>query len=382
MDEEVVISSTGAPATCATSSTDPREFLLNGGTLEDLKARYHVQARPHGVYPNLVSLKYNQVESPMGEPIVQRCRGIVLDRDDDWRAISRPFDKFFNYGEGHAAPIDWSTAVVQEKLDGSLMSVYHYDGAWHVASSGTPDAGGDVNGSDFTFADLFWQVFEEKGYALPADEDTTYMFELMTRWNRVVVPHAENRLVLIGIRNRDTGAEDSVYAPSNITWDIVKSFPLHTATDIERTFQTLDPLKQEGYVVVDSAFRRVKVKHPGYVAIHHMRDGFGPKRALEIVRTGESSELLTHFPEWKPDVDRIRFEFDGLVEELEATYERIKAAETQKAFALEATKTRCSAALFQLRAGKVASVREALAGMRINALADLLRLRDVGVTGE
>lgn len=355
----------------------PREFLLNGGTLEQLESKYAIKSRRHGTYPNLVSLKYHQVESPMGDPLVQQCRGIVLDQDDDWRVASRPFDKFFNYGEGHAAHVDWMTAKVQEKLDGSLMSLYFYDGAWQVASSGTPDAGGDVNGNQLTFAELFWQTWEELGYSLPAIEDNTYMFELMTRWNRVVVPHEKSRLVLIGIRDRNTGDEECVHAPSNIAWERVKAFPLQTAEDIEQTFATIDPLKQEGYVVVDSAFHRVKVKHPGYVAIHHMRDGFGPKRALEIVRSGETSELLVHFPEWANDVNEIRWKFDSLVGELETAYEQIKDIPSQKDFAIAATKTRCSSALFSVRAGKSPTVRQHLAGVRINSLMELLGLRDL-----
>ena len=33
---------------------------------------------------------------------------------------------------------------MQEKLDGSLCVAYYYQGDWHVATTGTPDAGGPV----------------------------------------------------------------------------------------------------------------------------------------------------------------------------------------------------------------------------------------------
>ena len=93
------------------------------------------------MYPNLVLFKYDQVNSPMDNPVVQECRGIILDEADDWRVIARPFTKFYNYGEPNAASIDWTTARVQEKVDGSLCAFYHYKGDWHVATTGTPDAG-------------------------------------------------------------------------------------------------------------------------------------------------------------------------------------------------------------------------------------------------
>ncbi len=109
-------------------------------------ANYAIKVVAHRQYPHLISLKYSQIDSPMGEKIVQQCRGIVLDRSQDWAIVSYPYDKFFNYGEGHRATVNWSTARVYEKLDGSLMTLYFYEGAWHVQSSGTPDAGGEVGG--------------------------------------------------------------------------------------------------------------------------------------------------------------------------------------------------------------------------------------------
>lgn len=60
----------------------------------------------------------------MKEPIVQECRGLILDEAEGWRVVCMPYKKFFNFGEDCCADIDWSTAKVQEKLDGSLISLY------------------------------------------------------------------------------------------------------------------------------------------------------------------------------------------------------------------------------------------------------------------
>lgn len=357
----------------------PQAFLLNGGSLAQLAERYAIKHQRHAKYQNLVQLKYDQINSPMGEPLVQQCRGLILDEANDWHIVARPFDKFFNYGEGHAKPIDWSTARVQEKLDGSLMILYHYDGQWHVASSGMPDARGEVNGCSFTFSDLFWRVWREKGYDLPRDPHvhTTFMFELMTPYNRVVVRHAANDLKLIGVRENADGIEYPAATQTAYNWRAVNEFGLSSLDDVMSTFAIMDPLAQEGYVVVDGLFNRVKVKHPGYVAIHHMRDGFGVRRVLEVIRSGETTELLTHFPEWQPAFDKVQSRYDELVKHLELEYDRLKDIPEQKAFALEAVKTRNSAALFQLRKGTVKSVRESLANMTIDKLMEQLRVKDI-----
>lgn len=359
-----------------------QDRLRAGATLEDLTREFHLLIKRSVERQNLVLLKYHQIESPMTEPLVQQCRGLILDEANNWEVVARPFDKFFNLGEPHAAPVDWNTARCLEKLDGSLMQLYWYDGQWHVASSGTPDASGNVNGSDETFADLFWRVWREKGYRLPDDiggieaRDQVFLFELMTPLNRVVVRHDSNRLVLIGVRDR-SGQEEHPFLWVD-AYDVVQNLDSSaTPESLAKSFESIDPLKQEGYVVVDDDFRRVKVKHPGYVALHQLRDGMSPRRILEVVRGNESSEVLTYFPEWTEAFASVREVFDGLVAELEQAYTRIKDEPVQKAFAAEALKTRHSGALFSVRNGKSASIRQHLATVPIRGLADLLRLEEV-----
>lgn len=350
---------------------------LAENSLSDLQRQYGVKHRRHTKHPNLVLLKYDQIASPMGEPLVRECRGIVLDEAKEWAVVARALDKFFNHGEGHAAEIDWSTARVQEKMDGSLCMLYHYADEWHVATTGTPDGCGDVNRSGMIFADLFWETFRAQGLELPLTT-TVLVFELTSPYNRIVVRHLTPRLTLLAIRSSVDWAEVPVRALAHIL-PAVQEHPLTTLEDVLGTFQSLDPLNTEGYVIVDAAFNRIKVKHPGYVALHHMKgNGLGPtdKRLLEVIRSGESPELLAAFPEWAPDVERIRSAYDGLCLELANAYAEWKDIPVQKDFALKATTTRCSGALFSVRAGKVAGVTEFLRKMRIEALVQILGLKD------
>ena len=78
-----------------------QKYLREQG-LESLKAEFKISDRRHQEFNNLVCLKYSQIESPMAAKIVQQCRGIILDEAHDWAIVSYPYDKFFNYGEGHA----------------------------------------------------------------------------------------------------------------------------------------------------------------------------------------------------------------------------------------------------------------------------------------
>lgn len=362
-------------------------------TYDELLAKYAIKHRRHGIHKNLVLLKYHQTESPFAEQLVRECRGIVLDEADNWEVVSRAFDKFFNHGEGHAADIDWSTARVQEKLDGSLTCVFAYKGAWHVATSGTPDAAGDVNGVG-TFAEYFWKTFDEYGnpFVMPAPyiepvDGTCFFFELMGPANRVVVVHDRPHLALLGGRlswdqEMTIDMASAFLRATGCSVPTVRSFPLQSFEEVAKTFETMSPLSQEGYVVVDAAFRRVKVKHPGYVALHHMKGGMTKKAFVQVARSGEVSEVLAAFPEFKPLLEDARSRVDAFVAEIAADYERLKDIAEQKAFAIEAVKTRCSGALFAVRAKKASSVREFVANMRIENLMQLLGYKSEEVAEE
>lgn len=356
-----------------------QQYLRDGGTLEDLERDLGITAKRHRAYNNLVLLKYNQIESPMANPIVQECRGIILDESDNWKVIARAFDKFFNYGEGHAAQIDWSTARVQEKVDGSLCLLFYYNWEWHVATTGTPDAGGNVNNSGKQFSEYFWETFKKLTSlsTLPCSMLETsycYILELTGPLNRVVVPHMESSLTLLGARTTTFWEEvhPSIVADSFPGIPVVKEFPLQSIEDVIQTFETMSPLSQEGYVIVDEQFRRIKVKHPGYVALHHAKDGMTTKAFVEITRTGEASETIAAFPEFKPLLDDAQERYNKLLAEIEADYLAHKDIKEQKDFALAVKNSRCSGALFNLRAGKVKSIREYLAKCHIDTMMRLL----------
>lgn len=348
------------------SELETVRFLREHG-LTALTDRYKITVKRHQSCESLVFLKYGRIDSPMGEPIVQECRGLILDEADGWRVVSYPFLKFFNSHEGYAAPIDWNTARVCEKLDGSLITIYWYRGCWMVATNGTPDGSGPAPGSGGNFRQLFWHTWNCD--RLPDDTDCCYMFELMTPWNRVIVPHGEARVALIGVRNRVTLQElEPEPIAERYGWQCAKSFPLRTIDECLAAAQALDPMECEGYVVRDAAFNRIKVKCPQYVALAHMKDGLSERRMLELIRVNESDEFLSYFPEYRELHDRIRVRFNDLADGLEADYARLRHIVDQKAFALEAVKTRCSSALFAVRKGSATDVRDFLRSCTRQAL--------------
>lgn len=353
-----------------------QKYLRSGKTLDILKDELGIKASRHSHYPNLVLFKYSQIDSPRNHPIVNECRGIILDEGKNWDVVSFPFLRFFNLEEGHAADIDWETSVVQEKLDGSLIVIYHYNGKWEVSTSGGVDAGGSVGVTSRTFREYFWDTARDTlpvNWLENARKDHCYMFELMGPDNRIVVYHSEPHLKLLGCRNLKTLQEIPVKEAVKHFYGVepVREFQLSSVDEIISTFETLSPTSQEGYVVVDASFNRIKIKNPAYVAIHHAKDGLSTKAFVEIARTGEVWEIIAHFPEYEEPLNETQQRFSGLVKRLEDAYAEIADIENQKEFAL-ANKCEVPGALFALRSGKVASIREFLCNMHIDKIMRLL----------
>lgn len=346
--------------------------------LKELESKYAISSKRHSKYPELILFKYNQIESDFKEKIVCESRGIILLSNDNWNIVSYPFDKFFNNDESLAATIDWSTAVVQEKCDGSLMTLYHYNNEWLVSSSGSPCATGQVNDSNHSFATLFWNTFHSMGAKLPANKNFCYMFELTSQLNRVVVVHNKPKLTLIGARDLISGEEFPIEMISNDYLNIqkVKTYNLDSLQDIIKTFDNSNPLESEGYIVVDAMFNRQKIKDPKYIQLHRAKDGFSTRAFVELAKMGEVSEFVSAFPEFKDRLDVIKVKYEELLTSVESNYNTIKHIETQKEFAFAALKFKGSSAMFAVRAGKFNSFKQFFAKINTDSLIEMLELKN------
>lgn len=329
---------------------------------------------------DLVSLKYNQIESPMHLPIVQECRGMVVDVANA-RVLAHPYNKFWNYSDVPAAVIDWETARVLEKLDGSLMILYWDPNIdeWAVASSGTPRGSGTFGSNEAeTFGQAFWRTFEALGMRRPTQDHVCYMFEFCDTPNRIVVKHEKPRIVLHGARNMATGeecnADDLTWFGEQHNWEVVKSFPISSIGECLAAADALDPIACEGFIVVDAQFNRVKIKSPRYVVLHHMKGEATLRRSIELWQSGESAELLSHFPEMAPQILPVHERLDTIA--VRAAYGAQVAMATttsRKEYALAVKDKPWSSVAFKLY-GKTASVNDAHRIMREATLPALERM--------
>lgn len=313
-----------------------QKFLRSGRSRAELQDVFGINSKQHPAYPQLVLFKYSQIDSPFSEEIVRECRGIILDSSDNWKVVCWSFSKFFNNSERLAAKIDWQSAEVQEKKDGSLCQLFYYDNRWNVATSGTPDASGSIDDYGITFAETFWAVAKNQGIKFQyLDSSCCYSFELCTPFNRVVVDHKTSAIYSIGSRNLNTLKECGQLHPSLGALPVPK-YSLRNIEECLKAAEALDPLKQEGFVVVDRYYNRIKIKSPAYVMLHHAKDQLSVRKMVDIIRFGEYSEFATaiqSIPELSKLFDDVKLQYDCVVVTATEYYNKFKDIKDQKEFA-------------------------------------------------
>lgn len=271
---------------------------------------------------SLALFKY-KIDADFSNPLVQEARGIILNLKRNCVA-AWPFRKFGNYGESYADKIDWSSARVQEKLDGSIMKLYYLYGRWELATNGTIDAMTVSNQQGYNFGEMGYKTLYEQGLDYDKlNKNYTYIFELTSPNNQIVVPYKETTMWHIGTRNNITGKELIV----DIGMPKPKEYPLYSLDDCIAFAKTFSASEHEGFVVVDKNWNRVKVKSPDYIAAHHLKNNaiLTPRKIIDLILEGEVEEYLNYFPEAQLKFDSYMAAMDQIKVEISAYCDAIAA---------------------------------------------------------
>ena len=250
------------------------------------------------------------IDCDFSNPIVQESRGIILDLDN-LEVVCWPFRKFGNYNESYADKIDWNTARVQDKIDGSIIKLWwnRMTGKWQFSTNGTINA--DTALANQMTQDTFLNVIRKADnyceiiLRLPIfNKDYTFVFELVSPETQVVVKYPKPHLYHIGTRNNISGQE----MDSDIGIEKPKEYPLKSLDDCVTAAGELNKsddgqvhgVKKEGFVVVDGNWNRIKVKSPDYLMLHRMSSNanFSKERIISMIRDGSVSiqDICEDFP--------------------------------------------------------------------------------------
>lgn len=252
------------------------------------------------------------IDCDFADPIVQEARGIIIDLET-LNVVCWPFRKFGNYNESYADKIDWNTARVQDKIDGSIIKLWwnKTEGKWQFSTNGTINAETALANqmTQETFLDVIKKADNYNEIVLRLADLSkyhTFIFELVSPETQVVVKYPVSHLYHIGTRNNLSGRE--------IDFDIgiekpkeyfLKSLDdcLSAAYDLNKSDDGLiHDVKKEGFVVIDDNWNRIKIKSPDYLMLHRMssNSNFSKERIIGMIRDGVVSipSICDDFPNY------------------------------------------------------------------------------------
>ena len=264
----------------------------NPDSYEDrIKNEFHISMRRDG---DLVIFNYN-FGCDFSDPVVQEARGIIINTRT-LEVVCWPFRKFGNHNEPYADKIDWESARVLEKVDGSIIKLwYDYErNDWQFSTNGMIRASeatieGTV-GLDFMKIIKETENFGDIPFS-ELDKSLTYIFELVSPRTQVIIKYDKAMLYHIGTRNNLTGRE----LECDIGIIKPKSYPLGSLSDCLAAANTLnaecEDILGEGFVVVDKSYNRVKVKSPDYIVNHKLKLSLdiSKRECIEILLTKRES---------------------------------------------------------------------------------------------
>lgn len=262
------------------------------------------------------------------------CRGTVVDNTTG-DIICGPFIKFWNYGEGHAAKIDWKSAWYSHKRDGWIFKAFKYDNHIYWMSNGRVitknDPGAPVDFvpglprlncmSDVLIRALNANVCNAywNGIYLTSDDrwcklipnGSTVMFELESPWNKIHTDLVKDaKLWFIGFRL--PSGDELTFKDAKKRFEIPFDTPaIYNFKDDKDMTEVLSHWTAkdngEGVVVCDKYFNRVKIKCADYIRLKFESKGeeLGDNRLFRYVLANEVDDLCAADAKVKARVDEI-----------------------------------------------------------------------------
>lgn len=278
---------------------------VSAEVLQDYINQGLVDTSFHPEFP-LVLFTYSRkcVREQTWDQVTTKCRGLIANTETD-DIVARPFEKFFNYGDPQAglqltrgvceSPVPGNAVIfdepntIYEKMDGFLCTLYEWGGKYYIASKGSFDS----PHAKWATATLN----QRESLTLPPGY--TPVFEGITKNLRIVVDYGDREeLILLGLINIETGEELS--HASLMTWASVNGFKTPDVFNITLAQANDNAISSgsknvEGYVAVwqrpGMTPFRLKIKYQDYLRIHRLVTGVSPKRVLEALVNGWTSEL-------------------------------------------------------------------------------------------
>lgn len=207
------------------------------------------------------------------------ARGIIVDHE---RIVALPFPKFFGIKENKTEIPDLPFECY-EKVDGSLIIVYHYNGRWETATKGSFNSDQAIAARKF--------LLENRNILDSLRYNNTYLFEYVGPTNKIVVNYTKEDLILLGVYCNIDGEELDPESYLYYNFDVAMKYSFFDLDSIIEKATILSK-NEEGYVLRYTDGTRVKIKGDEYCRVHKLLSNITPLAIWEMMMHGDNLEFI------------------------------------------------------------------------------------------
>lgn len=261
--------------------------------IDKAKFFYSDVKSPLGTRYRIFSYNYASYNDWLLEDALE-CRGIMFEMGEHGpvRIASRPMEKFFNLNEN---PFTMSLELSEVKYllakeDGSLISTFIDSGNLRFKSKGSISSE-QAAAANSIVMDIDHKDFADRLFEL-AEAGFTANLEYVSPTNRIVLPYQTKKLVLLNVRDNDTGEYidyEDLYKDAALRNYLVDQFEVPEDDWVQ---SVRDAEGIEGYIAVMENGLRFKLKSNWYVALHNTKDSIStPEKLFNVIVNNAVDDL-------------------------------------------------------------------------------------------
>jgi len=305
--------------------------------LKELVKMGYVRCQRHDSLPLTV---YNYTEKAQHDsawnqyPVLKNCRGLVL--DDDGNIVSNCLKKFFNWEQLQSSerPCSGDKIELTLKMDGSLIIVSRYKGSLVFNSRGS-----FVSTQAIEAKNLFHKIYNPDWI----ESGSTYLFEYVSPFNRVVLLYPTSDLVHLARLETPTGRD----LPRDERFHCVQTYELNGGIfgeelyELFKSMENNELVNKEGFVirqVVDEPRQnfRMKFKTDDYKKRHALVTNLNNKTIWEMLRDNTPFDgIISMIPDelfswFSATRENILKNYSGIEEKSKIAHQAVKDLPTRK----------------------------------------------------
>ena len=278
---------------------------LDSKNLQSFKdVKSHLEGKGFGLTVkeegNLYIVAYYDGKSNFDNPIVHKCRGVILEKETN-KIICYTFDRsidFINDMTYLNAKFPFSEdIIVQESIDGTQIKLFYYDGQWRRATTRSIDASKNRFSSRKTFDEMFEEAIHNTELNLDTlDKTKCYSFVLCHPDNRIITRYEKPEIIHVLTRDLTTMEID-------LTFDIgVRKPQAYNFSSYDELLEESAKLNydKEGFILHSSDGKMMKIKGKKYLSYVKMR--------------GNTNNILFHYLELRHSDNKSKEETSENVE--------------------------------------------------------------------